>query len=151
MLSLFMNRRLKELLSRKPLKITIILIYALALVWVFIPHIIHQAQTGPVPKGTIVNCPRTGQTIMVNIDDQKFNPQNSNVKVCDKIVFKNKGSKYYEPAFGEHPKHLIYPGYAEKPIKPGTTNSLVMKAFGNFEFHEHIYNKIEGRIIVEKN
>lgn len=145
-----MNKKIKEFLNLREVQIFLALIYIGVLGFVFIPHFIHHAQVGIVPQNQIINCTKVGKTVYITIDDKKFNPEKTIVNVCDKVVFKNIGTKYYDPAFGDHPIHLIYPGYKEVAIKPSETNSIVMSAFGEFEIHEHIYDKIEGEVIVIK-
>lgn len=139
----------KKLLFSKPIQIIIAIIYLAVLGYVFVPHFLHTSQTGKVPQDKIVKCEHVGKTFLVNIDDQKFRPEKSELKVCDKIVFKNAGTKYHQPAFGDHPIHLIYPGFNEKALKAGESNELVMSAFGEFKIHDHIYEEIEGSITVE--
>jgi len=142
---------LKRFFQNKIVKYLFLIIYLGIITWVFVPHFIHNLQVGNVPKATIVNCSKEGKTFQVKITDKEFNPKITSVKICDVVIFKNVGTKYYDPAFGDHPVHLNYPGFVEKILKPHDINKVVMSASGEFKIHEHIYDQMEGEIIVRSS
>lgn len=103
-----------------------------------------------VDRSKIVNCTTVGKTYHVEIEEAKFIPEVAKVRVCDRVEFINKDKRSHQVAFGSHPYHLLYPGFKEKLLKTGEKNDVVLSVFGNYSIHDHIYDEIEGEIIVSK-
>lgn len=114
----------------------------------FFPHIIEHTPT-LVDKKFIVKCAKVGRTFEISVSNKGFSPRIIQVDACDKIIFENTEKKsFFQPAFGDHPVHLAYPGFAEKIIGPGKQNFVIMSAYGTYKIHDHIKDEIEGEIIV---
>jgi len=143
-------KNIQKLIHQEKIQRLIFFFLLGVLLWVFIPHILHQSKVGKVKAETIVNCGKVAKTHEIKISDSEFIPETTKITVCDEIVFNNVSNKYVDIGFGEHPAHLLYPNYKEKVLKPGEKTSLQMTAFGRFEIHEHIDDKIEGEIIISK-
>lgn len=120
------------------------------IVYIFTSHFVSHT-TQQVKKEMIVACSKTGHSQTMDINDTGFHPKNISLKACDILVFHNTGTKYHQPAFGEHPNHLLYPGFNEKAMKIGTTNTVVLAAIGVYKIHDHIYDELEGEITIKNN
>jgi len=108
----------------------------------------HKINT--VDNSKIIKCTKIGDRKIISISESGFEPKKVIIKTCDNLIFKNTGKKYHQPAFGEHPDHLLYPGFIEQAMKPGTTNTVIVTAFGNYLIHDHIYDELQGEIDVER-
>lgn len=93
-----------------------------------------------------VTCSSSKAAKTITINMQGFSPQKTTFHACDILTFQNIDTKYHQPAFGDHPKHLIYPGYPDEPLKPKTSRSVVLTIAGKFPIHDHIYDELEGEI-----
>lgn len=141
--------KLRAFTSKKPIQYGLVLTYVAVILAVFIPHLIHKFPTF-VDKKVIVDCKVPLNTFQVSISSLGFNPKKIETKVCDQIIFKNMGSSYHQIAFGPHPIHLIYPGFKEKVLVPGTTNTVLLKAYGTYQIHDHLHDNLEAQLIISK-
>ncbi len=115
----------------------------------FLPHLfIHTAS--PIDKKNIIACKAIGQTHSVIITNSGFNPQILKAQACDKVIFINRGNVYHQVAFGDHPTHLIYPGFNERAMPVGDKNEVILTALGTYKIHDHIYEELEGSLIISK-
>lgn len=112
--------------------------------YVYLPHLATQS----VDKKNIVDCRIINRTYEIKITKNGFSPNKLSSKTCDRLVFKNVDSVYHQPAFGEHPYHLLYPDFNEKAIKAGSENYVILKAFGNYKIHDHINDNFEATLFV---
>lgn len=128
---------------------TLFVIAVVIVLYIFSSHLIHHS-LATVSKEYEVSCSTTGDTHTIKINESGFFPEKTEVKACDTILFSNTGKLYHEPAFGEHPTHLIYPGYKEIAIPAGKSNSVILTALGQYQIHDHIYEELEGEITVVK-
>lgn len=93
-------------------------------------------------------CPRPGSTNEVVVDDTAFQSREAVVARCDQLMFINRGQRSHRPVFGEHPKHIIYPSYQERVLKPGQSNSATMSVPGTYAVHDHLDESIQGQVVV---
>jgi len=82
--------------------------------------------------------------------DSGFNPANITVKLGDKAIFKNEGTKDIWPASNLHPTHTIYLEFdALKPIPPQENYSFTFERAGKWPYHDHLDPTFGGVITVE--
>ncbi len=128
---------LKSIIQRKPIRIGLFVLWIGIILWVFIPHLIHHTPK-LVDKKLISDCQKLGNTYKIKITSRGFDPQEIQAKRCDVVEIINLDSSFHEPAFGPHPIHLVYPGYTEKLLAPKETNKFILKAYGQYEMHDHL-------------
>lgn len=109
-------------------------------------HIVNHALN--TEKLAALPCPQIGPTNEIGIDDAVFQPRNLVIARCDQLVFVNRGHVSHWPAFGEHPKHTIYPSFRERTLRPGESNAATMSVPGTYAFHDHLDESITGQVIV---
>lgn len=93
-------------------------------------------------------CSKLGPTHEVIVHDTVFQPREVVVARCDQLALINRGHQSHRPVFGEHSKHIIYPSYQERVLKPGQSNSATMSVPGTFAIHDHFDERIEGQVVV---
>lgn len=126
----------------------VLLVLAVVLVWVF-KNIVTKSPEQAVAADR-VTCASSKEAKTITIDMEGFHPEKMTLHACDILTFQNTDTKYHQPAFGAHPKHLIYPGYPDEPLKPGTSRSVILTAIGTFKIHDHIYDELEGELDILK-
>lgn len=91
-----------------------------------------------------------GMTYMVTIENDK--PSNDHVQahLCDKIMFMNDDNVTREIAFGPHENHVPYDGVAEQVLNKGGQFTITLNQAGNFHWHDHIHDEVEGYFTVSK-
>ena len=107
----------------------------------------HSHSSAAAP-GAAAKCEHTGETITVEVGRTGLSPANINAKRCDVLVFHNSTAAGIEIAFGQHQRHVPYPGLANSPIKPGGKSSLVLAQAGNFPVHDHSDEQLQGKLAV---
>ena len=133
----------------KPIQYALLVIYIGIVISVFGYHFWHQT-VERVDKSIIQMCPTTGKIYTDRIDDRGFRPDKLDVRACDVIVFVNTGVHYHQVAFGEHPSHLLYPGYFEKALAPRQRVTVLLTAPGIYHLHDHFDEEHGGEIVIMK-
>lgn len=108
-------------------------------------HVNHH--TGAI-KLAAQPCLTAGQSIQIKVHDGKFIPDPVNVKRCDIVTITNSTNLYFEPAFGPHNQHIIYPTFRETALKPGQSMQFEASVPGSFELHDHLRDEIETTLTV---
>lgn len=90
----------------------------------------------------------TSATI-VSVNNNGFSPQSVTVKVGGLVTWTNTDSTVHNVSSANHPTHLIYPTLNLGEIKPGTSVSLTFPTAGTYKYHNHIYPKLFGTVVVE--
>lgn len=128
--------------------VVVVLILAAGIFWVLKGKETPVEPTMAANQRVTCSSSKTAKTISISM--KGFSPQKTTFHVCDILTFQNTDTKYHQPAFGDHPKHLIYPGYPDEPLKPGTSRSVVLTVAGKFPIHDHIYDELKGEIDILK-
>lgn len=123
--------------------------YILTVLSVFLFLFIHHTPQF-IDKRYIKSCKSILQYHTILIQQTGFNPPSLQTRICDEITFINKDKIYHEVAFGDHPYHLIYPGYNEKALAPDTSITIVLKAYGRYKFHDHLHEKLDGSLNISE-
>lgn len=116
--------------------------FATIIVGILVLHLIHHTPRF-VDKRNLVDCQRVGALHQVEITSVGFKPNHITARACDKIEFVNRDNQYHQIAFGPHPLHLIYPGFREEQIAPDQKKHLQLAAWGVYEIHDHLNDKLE--------
>ncbi len=103
--------------------------------------------------------------VVVSMDEKGFSPNTVNIKVGQKVTWVNSEVKERWPAADLHPTHSLYPGSSitkcgteEEPyifdackgIKAGESYSFVFSSEGEWEYHDHLYSRLLGKVVVAK-
>lgn len=87
---------------------------------------------------------------VVTYADSGFSPASLTVKAGDTVTFKNDSSKMMWVASTPHPTHTDLPGFdGLKGIANGETYSYTFAKMGTWKFHNHLFPKDGGSIIVQ--
>jgi len=85
----------------------------------------------------------------VNMTKDGFDPSEVTLDTNSYIVFFNADEVDHWPASNIHPTHEIYPEFDPKrPISPNQSWTFKPQRAGSFKFHDHLYPKNEGLMIV---
>ena len=97
--------------------------------------------------------PETSQTpsaeFIIIMKDDKYEPQNPEIKKGTKVIFKNTSTEPRWPASNIHPTHGIYPEFdPREPVPSGSEWSFVFEKAGRWKYHDHLVPLIRGEITV---
>lgn len=120
----------------------LIVVVIVAVAGVFIAAATHKGSS----NGMV--CKSTGQNHVVDIKDNKMNPENTVGKYCDTLTIKNEDSITREIGFGPHDHHTPYDGVAERLLAKGESFTVTMSQRGNFHFHDHFHDETAGTFTV---
>jgi plastocyanin len=101
-------------------------------------------------KAKFVTCKQTGVAHTVTLQDNKANPQHTFGKLCDTMTITNKDSQPRLIAFGPHEDHQPYDGVTERILGQGQSLTITFNEIGNYHFHDHIADVIQGDFTVAK-
>lgn len=91
-----------------------------------------------------------GATYTVVIQDNHASKPSLSGKLCDKITFVNNDNLTREIAFGPHENHVPYDGIAERFLNKGQSFSIMLNATGNYHWHDHLHDAVQGYFSVTK-
>jgi hypothetical protein len=94
-------------------------------------------------------CPSGGTSHVVTVKNGAALPMNTIAKQCDTLTITNADSTTYEMAFGLHEDHVPYDGVAEKTLTKNQSLTLTLKEVGNFRFHDHLGDIVQGTFTVQ--
>lgn len=109
-----------------------------------------QEKVKPTQLQEKITAPASVTTFIIKMTASGFSPEFLKVKKGTKIIFKNEIDDIRWPASNIHPTHDIYPEFdPKKPIKKGQSWSFTFDKIGIWQFHDHIYPYLTGKITVE--
>lgn len=100
---------------------------------------------------------------IIHVDENGFIPYESTVTVGNVVIFENVGTEEHWPASDDHPSHTLYDNTSldehcsGQPrtafdscgsISVGETWQFVFEKAGTFEYHDHLWPHLDGKIIV---
>lgn len=97
----------------------------------------------------IGTCSKPGDVRQLVIENNQFKPESLTVDRCDQVQITNKDSRVRLPALGEHDSHAAYPGFAEKVLGQGQSNTFVASKTGTYHIHDHNDDEVAGQITVK--
>jgi len=102
--------------------------------------------------GKALDCGQNAaaQVHTVEINHNVFDPEQIEASICDRLKFVNKDGVLHQPALGEHPYHLAYPGFEERGLWTDESNEFILSIPGAFSFHDHLNERIEGSLNVSQ-
>ncbi len=93
-------------------------------------------------------CVGGGVTHKVTIRNDKADPAQTTAKRCDTLTITNKDAITREIAFGNHDHHVAYDGVEEKELQQGESVTVTLDQAGEFHFHDHLHDEVEGYFTV---
>lgn len=87
-------------------------------------------------------------THKVLIRDDKVIPSHTTGSLCGTLTIVNLDSEVRLLAFGVHDKHQPYDGIGEKVLRRGQSLTVTLVQAGNFRFHDHIHDEVQGTFTV---
>ncbi len=83
-------------------------------------------------------------THRVVIKNNVVKPLKTIAQLCDKLIITNQDPNIRLIAFGEHDNHMTYDGVVEKPLRQDQSLSVTLNKSGDFKFHDHIHDELQG-------
>lgn len=78
-----------------------------------------------------------------------FQPKEVWIRPGSTVTFITKSGKAFWPASNIHPFHTLYPEFdPKKPVPPEESWSITIHQSGIWQYHDHIYPYLRGRIVV---
>lgn len=93
---------------------------------------------------------KTGVTHQVVIQNSQVQPQRTYGKLCDKMTITNRDNIQRLIAFGPHEHHTPYDGVTERLLSQNQSLTVTLNQAGNFRFHDHIHDVVQGYFTVSK-
>ncbi len=87
----------------------------------------------------------------VVIQHNKALPANTVGTRCDTLTITNLDDIQRLVAFGPHESHVPYDGVAEQTLAKGQSLTVTLVQTGNFRFHDHIHDEVQGTFTVRDN
>ena len=112
---------------------------------IWISHIESNKAAAVYPK-----CVGAHAGHKVLIENDKVVPQHTNAKRCDTLTITNLDNKDRIIAFGPHEHHVAYDGVTERYLTKNGTFSVTLVQPGNFRFHDHVDDVVQGTFTVSQ-
>jgi hypothetical protein len=138
--------------SNKVLTISLAVVGAIALIgltiWgaIWVSHSETRKAESAYPK-----CAGTHAVHKVVIRDDKVIPQHTVADRCDTLTITNLDTRDRIIAFGEHDHHTAYDGVTERYVPQDGKVTVTLIQPGNFRFHDHVQDEVEGTFTVNKD
>ena len=87
-------------------------------------------------------------THTVTIQSSKVIPDHTTAPLCDRLTIVNRDSTPRLITFGLHEHHVPYDGTTEKLLSKGQSLTVTLVSAGNFRFHDHIHDEVQGTFTV---
>lgn len=120
------------------------------------------AQTAPTPSPVAnIPAPTSAEVIssptptastsatVISINNTGFTPQTVTIKAGETVTWVNTDTTTHNVSSAIHPTHLLYPPLNLGTIKTGGSQSLSFPIAGSYKYHDHIYPKLSGTIVVQ--
>jgi hypothetical protein len=86
----------------------------------------------------------TGTLHQVTISQAKLSQAHTTAQLCDRLEITNQDSKSRLVAFGKHEHHVTYDGVEERLLKQGEHLTITLDQVGDFTFHDHFQDEVQG-------
>ncbi|MDB5163755.1 MAG: hypothetical protein JWS12_373 [Candidatus Saccharibacteria bacterium] len=107
-----------------------------------------QLTSDTVARGSCNN--QTGATYTATVKNDVVTPNHIDAKQCDTLIIVNQDSTVRAMAFGLHENHTPYDGVTEKILRQNQSLSVTLVQTGNFRFHDHEHDEVQGTFSVTK-
>jgi len=84
----------------------------------------------------------------VVIQNDTVSPAHTDGNKCDTLTITNQDDVNRLVAFGPHENHVPYDGIKEQELSKGQSLTVTMVQTGNFRFHDHIHDEVQGTFTV---
>lgn len=91
---------------------------------------------------------RRGIVHRMVIENRSVRPESVAARLCDTLVIENRDDARRRLAFGGHDHHIDYDGAEGKLVGQGEMLTLVLAEAGDFMFHDHFDEQVNGRFAV---
>lgn len=97
-----------------------------------------------------VNCDGRSDTSahQVTIKNSQLSTVKTEAKLCDTLTIINQDSRPRLVAFGVHDHHTAYDGVTEKTLDHGQNLTITLDQAGDFIFHDHLQDEVQGSFVV---
>ncbi len=95
-----------------------------------------------------IQCNGNHETHKVIIQNDKVKSGNTIGSLCDSLMIINLDGKARLVAFGLHEDHQAYDGVTERLLTKGQSLSVTLVQVGNFSFHDHTEDQVQGTFSV---
>lgn len=75
-------------------------------------------------------------------------PHQTTAHLCDKLTITNLDASERLIAFGLHENHQPYGGIEERLVAKGQSLTVTLDKTGNFRFHDHLHDEVQGTFSV---
>jgi hypothetical protein len=96
-------------------------------------------------------CARLGTTHRLVVNNDSFSEPRLAVQHCDTVIITNQDDLTYELNFGQHDRHIFYPGFTSRPLLPGKSTTIHALRVGTFHIHDHLRDNAELELVVQPN
>lgn len=93
-------------------------------------------------------CSAHSQNHKVTIQNSKVSPAHIAAPKCDTLTIANLDDEARLMAFGPHDRHVPYDGVAERVLGKGQSFTVTLVQTGNFRFHDHEHDEVQGTFTV---
>jgi hypothetical protein len=137
--------------SNKVLTAGFILLVATGIITVTVYSAVYIANRESHKAAPIPSCPAGHHSVhKVIIQNNKVIPVNTVAPLCDTLTITNLDDKERLMAFGLHEHHVPYDGTTAKILIQGQSLTVTLVQAGNFRFHDHWHDEIQGTFTVTK-
>jgi hypothetical protein len=105
-----------------------------------------QLQSG---AARIPTCHSTDVDHLATIKNGTVSPAHITGRLCDRLTIKNTDDVLRFIAFGRHEDHQSYDGVTEKTIGKGEDFTITLNKSGDYKFHDHLHDEVEGTFTVQ--
>lgn len=86
----------------------------------------------------------------VTIENNVVEPVATTAKRCDTLTIINNDGVSRKIAFGQHDNHITYDRITEKDLAKGEKLTITLNSVGDFLFHDHGQEEVQGTFLVTK-
>ena len=101
------------------------------------------------PQQTKTNCPVGRPNHKVVIQNNIVTPAHIDARQCDTLTINNLDDAKRLIAFGQHEKHVAYDGITQKVLTKNKSFTVMLITLGDYKFHDHMHDEIQGTFKVE--
>lgn len=97
-----------------------------------------------------IACREPGTTQTVILQNDRFQPANITLDMCDRLQIINQDELSFDLAFGSHDEHQDYPGYSRTVVQPGEFIELDAIAPASLTMHDHLRDNAKLQFTVNE-
>ena len=106
-------------------------------------------QKHPTNAEATTVCKQKNINHIVTIQNGKVSPEHTDGRLCDTLTIKNHDNVTRFMAFGQHDHHQSYDGVSKDTLNQNESFTITMDQTGEFMFHDHAHDEVEGTFTVQ--